>query len=538
MQKVIDFIKKDDRRSAWLFVLVLSIFLFLAAGRISLWDQDEAAYAGFAKNMLQDHNWLLPHFTWSEVHRKPPFHFWAIAFSFKIFGVNEFGLRFPSIFFSMCTLLCVFFWGEKIFGKKQSFVAMLVLSTSFLFISLANISVTDGTLLFFTTVCALALLHVLLFKNTFFVWLFWLAFALAILTKGPPIIIFVAIFSCLLFIFHPLRKNLFCLHPWFFLPLAILPFFYWVYLCWQSEEGKNFILWMWDWYVLKRVSGSVFGQTGPPGTHLIAIAIFFISYLVFFPKALILFVKNTFNKDKNSLFLLSIWFISAWFIFEFSPSKLPAYVVAAHVPMAFFMAHILLQQKNISTLAQGIQFFIALIFALFIGASTFFLPVSKNTHLIAMCVSLVLVFLLVYFFIFKKSFSFPKKLLFYNFIFQLLVWVLVVPAFDELKNASKRTANIARQWGDENTKIIVANNVGHPPSLIFYLEKNFKQVKECYNENELFELFLAENKSIFILSKELKNNFIAKYPKLQVKEIYHYIGDGMQPYSYFLINNK
>ena len=81
----------------WKTILVfvaLTAIVFVNNGKISLWDQDEAAYAGFAKRMIETHNYIVPDFTWSEPHRKPPLHFWLIALSYKIFGVNTFALRF------------------------------------------------------------------------------------------------------------------------------------------------------------------------------------------------------------------------------------------------------------------------------------------------------------------------------------------------------------------------------------------------------------------------------------------------------------
>jgi 4-amino-4-deoxy-L-arabinose transferase-like glycosyltransferase len=240
-------------QKALLYLALVAFILLFGNNWVSLWDQDEAAYAGFAKNMVESGNWLMPEFMWSEVHRKPPLHFWNIAISYKIFGINEFAVRFPSVIFVLLTLALTFFGGRKIFGERESFNGMVVLSTSFLVMSLAKVSVTDATLLFFTTLCAVSMLHVLLYRSKLWIFLFWLGFAMALLTKGPPIILFTGVFAFILFVLHPNRKNLLQLHPWFFLPVALLPLWYWGYLCTQAEGGKEFIEWMIDWYILKRV---------------------------------------------------------------------------------------------------------------------------------------------------------------------------------------------------------------------------------------------------------------------------------------------
>ncbi len=62
-----------------LVVLLAILCLLPGLDTTPLWDQDEAAYAGFAHQMLATGDWRLPGFAWSEVHRKPPLHFWLIA---------------------------------------------------------------------------------------------------------------------------------------------------------------------------------------------------------------------------------------------------------------------------------------------------------------------------------------------------------------------------------------------------------------------------------------------------------------------------
>lgn len=37
---------------------------------MALWEQDEAAYAGFAQTMNRTGDYLIPNFIWSDQHRK------------------------------------------------------------------------------------------------------------------------------------------------------------------------------------------------------------------------------------------------------------------------------------------------------------------------------------------------------------------------------------------------------------------------------------------------------------------------------------
>ena len=206
----------------FLYFCLLAFILF-AGNTHSLTDQDEAAYAGFAKQMIESGNWVTPDFMWSEVHRKPPLHFWNIAISYKVFGVNEFAVRFPSALFVLLTCLLVFVAGKKIVGERLALLWVIVLSTSLLVPVLCKISVTDSTLLFFTTACAFSFYFVLQHRAWKWVLVFWVSFALALLTKGPPVVLFALGLSGLLLVLHPNRRNLIMFHPWLFLPLALLP---------------------------------------------------------------------------------------------------------------------------------------------------------------------------------------------------------------------------------------------------------------------------------------------------------------------------
>ena len=196
---------------------ILIMLLFINNGNVSLWDQDESAYAAFAYKMNETGNYLIPDFYWSSMHRKPPLHFWNIAGSYKIFGVNEFAVRFPSALSIALLYLALYFFARKISGdRRMPIYSVIVLATCFFIPFIAKVSVTDATLLLFSTLCAIALYHVLEKQSLFWLLTFWICFALALLTKGPPIILFTGVLGLLILIFHPGRKGLLRLHPWFF----------------------------------------------------------------------------------------------------------------------------------------------------------------------------------------------------------------------------------------------------------------------------------------------------------------------------------
>ncbi|MFN6944658.1 MAG: ArnT family glycosyltransferase [Cytophagaceae bacterium] len=515
-------------------------FVFLFGNQwVTLWDQDEAAYAGFARRMVESGNWLIPEFMWSDVHRKPPLHFWSIALSYKALGVNEFATRVPSALSVLFTLAATYFMGRRLFGEKESFIGMVVLSTSFLVMALAKISVTDATLLFFTTVCALSILYVLVFEEKRWIFVFWTSFALALLVKGPPVILFTGVFVFLLFVFHPQRKKLFRLHPWFFLPLAVAPLYIWGWLCFQNQEGKDFIYWMVDWYILKRVGGSVFGQTGPPGTHLVGLMVFFLPYFMFFPKAVFNGIRHLFTKSKNADFLLAAWFVAGWFIFELTPSKLPAYVVAAHVPLALIIGRLLLNHsQNLPNrgLVAGHLVLNGLIFLIFMIAP-FAVGLSASMQWVFGAGGLFFLIFLILTIRKARRENFMSRLLVMNVSFAVALGLVFLPVADQLKNSSLRIARYVETIADSDTPVVIANNFTYPPSLPFYLMERFSNVGEEYDVNTLIEMYKSSEKLVFILNTERRNAFAEKFPELNYVEIKPLFTDRIPQESYFIITN-
>jgi 4-amino-4-deoxy-L-arabinose transferase-like glycosyltransferase len=500
----------------FLYFCLLAFILF-SGNTHSLTDQDEAAYAGFAKQMIESGNWVTPEFMWSEVHRKPPLHFWNIALSYKVFGVNEFAVRFPAALFVLLTCLLVFYAGKKIVGERLALLWVIVLSTSLLVPVLGKISVTDSTLLFFTTACAFSFYFVLKQKAWKWVLVFWLSFALALLTKGPPVVLFALGLSGLLLMFHPNRRNLMMFHPWFFLPLALLPLLAWGYATTHYDGGK-FVTWMIDWYVLKRVGGSVFGQSGFPGMHLLMIILFFIPWLLFLPQAFKALFTQLFKDKKEGLFF-SAWFVAGWFIFELSPSKLPAYVVAAHVPLAFFIARVAVEQKLSAKFWLIIHYLIAFVLFAAIVAVPFIINVAAATKILFVSVGLVLLIAtVVSLFVMRTKWLLPA-LISVAVLLQLGLWQVLVPATDEYKNNTRQVADYATEHADKTSRILIANGQNKPPSLPFYLSNTFNNIQDEYDFSLLLKTWYSDSACVLILNEKQNALFAQTLPAVEVKKL-------------------
>ncbi|MDU2065882.1 MAG: glycosyltransferase family 39 protein [Sporomusaceae bacterium] len=166
------------------FIIAISLFTaFFQLGQLPLLDPDEPVYGETPREMLLFNDWLSPRIYGDFWYDKPPLFYWLVAFSFKLFGINEFAARFPSALLAVATVILIYQAGRKLFDERTGLLSALVLTTMVEFFYLSKAAVTDMTLLF----CLTASLLGFLLKRY---WLLYLFAGLATLAKGPIGLVF------------------------------------------------------------------------------------------------------------------------------------------------------------------------------------------------------------------------------------------------------------------------------------------------------------------------------------------------------------
>ncbi|TGK87443.1 phospholipid carrier-dependent glycosyltransferase [Leptospira noumeaensis] len=349
-------------------ILVSVLVLFLFYGNSSpLVDQDEAAYAGFSRSMMESGDYLSMDFPYSTPHRKPPLHFWITSFLFQSIGVSEWVLR---LFPALCILgtsLLTYHLTNVMYGSRTALYAFSILSFSLYFPLNGKIALVDSLLVFFGMSGFVSLYHWIKFNKKRFVFLFWLSVSLGVLVKGPPVLIFLGGTCVLLLSINQIRSQIWKLNPFLWLPVALLPLFYWGYLSWQKDKGE-LIRWMLDWYIFRRATDPVFGQSGPPGTYLMlfVVALFpwtriYLSFLYENGWKLIALLKTSGIRIFNHLFpwnwkkenytftskrFLLLGLIFSWIFYEGLASKLPSYPLAAYPILSILLGDQLARKHN------------------------------------------------------------------------------------------------------------------------------------------------------------------------------------------------
>jgi 4-amino-4-deoxy-L-arabinose transferase-like glycosyltransferase len=168
---------------------IAGLLFFTGLGSRALWDIDEGMHSAMAKEMVRTGDWVTPMLNGEPFLDKPALVNWLGAASITVFGRNEFAARLPGAIMGLGCVLLTFLLGRRMFDHKTGFLAGLILATSLLFLLHTRAVVYDVVLTFFTTLSLLSFYFGCEAedprKQRFSFLLFYVAVALAVLTKGP-----------------------------------------------------------------------------------------------------------------------------------------------------------------------------------------------------------------------------------------------------------------------------------------------------------------------------------------------------------------
>ncbi|MFX1465103.1 MAG: ArnT family glycosyltransferase [Promethearchaeota archaeon] len=145
-----------------LLILILSIIIrLLFLNRPELQSRDEGVHAVVAQSLLI--NPLKPILIAKPIPglenirefphiflEKPPLIFWLMALSYKIFGVNEFAVRFVPAVFGIISILLTYVLAKQFFEKKIALLSALLLSLCQFHVKYSRQGMLDVPLTFFS----------------------------------------------------------------------------------------------------------------------------------------------------------------------------------------------------------------------------------------------------------------------------------------------------------------------------------------------------------------------------------------------------
>ena len=124
-------------------------------------DDVDAVQAQIASNMLASGDWVTARLDGIAYLEKPPLVYWAMAASYKIFGVHDWAARVPVALsaIALCCLTAAF--GTWAFGKRAGLYAGLCMSTCVGLFLFTRILIPDVMLTLFVALAMWAFLRAL-----------------------------------------------------------------------------------------------------------------------------------------------------------------------------------------------------------------------------------------------------------------------------------------------------------------------------------------------------------------------------------------
>jgi 4-amino-4-deoxy-L-arabinose transferase-like glycosyltransferase len=224
------------RHALLAFLLALAAVLHIGtAAWGDLYDDAEGQLAGGAREMLDSHEWLLPTNDGAPLLQTPPFAYWAIALSLKVFGVSPATARLPIALAMIASVALTFLIGERLAGYWRGFAAGLIHLCSASAFLPGRMVTPEAIFSLFLAAAIYCLVRGYQHQRSRRAWFagFWLAASVASLTKGPAALVCLAIICGLPAIFfREARLRFRPLLHWTNLALFVLlavPWFVWAH---------------------------------------------------------------------------------------------------------------------------------------------------------------------------------------------------------------------------------------------------------------------------------------------------------------------
>ena len=347
-----------------LLAVICYILFFHGLGNIGFLGPDEPRYAAVAAEMFRSGDYITPRLNGLPWFEKPVLLYWGAALGYALFGVGEFGARFPSALAATLTIFCVYFAGRRLWDRTTGALAAAVVASSIGFFAFARAASTDMLL---TASLTVAMCSFLVATNAEgperrrWFYLFYAALGFGALAKGPIAFVLPGT-SLFLFLFFRRRlsdwKTFNPASCWITIAIAAP----WYIAC-AWVNGSAFLNEFFLNHNFRRFTSNLYAHP-----HV---------FYFYLPVLLMLSLPWTFvmisalrrRLDRNDA-LLAWWIAVPMVFFSMSVSKLPGYILPVVPAFAMMCAKELRRERSrlfqIGTFIEaGTMIFIGIAFGFF-----------------------------------------------------------------------------------------------------------------------------------------------------------------------------
>ncbi len=326
-----------------LIAILPAVVLGLAwQGSRGLWEPDEGRNTNIALGMVESGDWLVPRLNDDPYLDKPPLHFWTVAASMMLLGVNEWGARVPNGLFFVATAALVWALGRRMWDQRAGQWSAWVYATTLAPFAAANVVTPDTPLAAFVVLLVYAYWradcdgHGSGAARCGWWLLAGAAVGLGLLAKGPAMLVFLPPLALHLAVRWRQRAFPLGPGPWLGLVVAaVLGLAWYVAIVRALPDAAAYLL---DNQAVGRLTGSKWdrspGWMGAVKVYLPTIAAGVLPWSFFW-------LANARRQRRlrdpwsgSSGLLLGLWLTLPLAVFALASSRLPLYLLPLFVPFA------------------------------------------------------------------------------------------------------------------------------------------------------------------------------------------------------------
>jgi 4-amino-4-deoxy-L-arabinose transferase-like glycosyltransferase len=447
--------------------------------------------------MFQTGDWTTPRLHGTPWFEKPVLLYWGAVLGFALFGVGEFGARFPSALGATITVFALYFVCRRLWGKATAVWASLILCSSVGFFAFGRAASTDMPL----TVClTLALLAFLMghgaeapYRRRWFR-AFYALLGLGVLAKGP-VAMLLPLLSLLAYMVFRRRlsewKSWYPQDVWITLAVAV-PWY--AAVTWAN--GWEFVQVFFIDQNFQRFTSTVHGHERPFYFYIPALM------MLTFPWTFVVLTALRRKLEDREQILLW-WTVVPVLFFSLSGSKLPGYILPSVPPFVMLVSRGILggasRTFRIATFIEaGLMLFIGVAFGFFGNM------LSVDAHVdgfVIFGVTLALALALAAIALWLR----PAELATFNLAAMTLVVVaavnFVLPRFEITETMRPWFGTLARLVPAEETVFLYRPSRWMEYGMQFY---RFNRTRGVYSPEELHQVLREHEKPFFVAAdKEL-----------------------------------
>jgi 4-amino-4-deoxy-L-arabinose transferase-like glycosyltransferase len=356
-----------------------ALLIFSNLGAFKDFVRAESYFALGSQLMVQEGDWLTPHAPDEPVLNKPPLQYWLTGLAYKLFGAGYATARLPSALAALALLAVVYFVGSRLYESQAGWLAVGILTTSYIFYTFARTAMSDMLL----TLCVSSSLSCFILiltreaggrRETLLALAGYLFVALGVLAKGPLAVLLVAApLCCELLISRDFSalKRLRIIYGALIILLVAAPYFLLLYLRLGAEPLRVFFI----GENLQRFTGEIYAYATVPFWKL---PLAFVSD--FAPWSLLLLpaiysewrMRPSEQETGRARRLVILWLFFPLVFFSFSHFKLDYYLLPSMPAAALVTAGFVARVGRSSRALRAFVYAFSILFALVMAGAALF----------------------------------------------------------------------------------------------------------------------------------------------------------------------